>query len=226
MQNLDQERCADGTGPGGGGLLRPRLVVGLGNPGADYADSRHNVGFKVIERVLAGAGPGAREKPVAGGMMGGFEADGQRVWTLRPLTYMNRSGEVVAPIVAGLGLQPAEMLVVYDCLDLPLGRLRLRRAGSSGGHRGVESILQALTSAAVPRLRVGIGRPGQAEAVEYVLSPWCDAERALADAALAAAAEAVWLAVRAGVDVAMNRFNGWRADGPVCEKENGPDNPP
>ena len=198
-------------------MLRPRLIVGLGNPGEGYARTRHNAGFLAIERFLRQMAPGARETRLPDAMACEIDVDGRRVWTLRPLTYMNRSGEVVAPVAQALGLQPAELLLIYDCLDLPLGRIRLRQAGSSGGHRGVESILQALGTDTVPRLRLGIGRPGQQEVVEHVLSPWSDVELALADAVLTAAAEAVRMAVHAGVPPAMNAFNGWQA--PAAERD-------
>jgi PTH1 family peptidyl-tRNA hydrolase len=126
---------------------------------------------------------------------------------------MNVSGPAVAAEAERAGLRPDEVLVVCDCLDLPLGRIRLRPGGSSGGHRGLESVLAALGTAHVPRLRIGIGREDGTAVVDYVLSRWAAAERPLLDEVLATAVQALLCAAMDGVDTSMNRFNGWRAAG-------------
>ena len=198
----------------------PKLIVGLGNPGPEYAETRHNAGFLVVDRLLSKVGPRVScENRYNSRFCRG--AYGGRVFhTACPTTFMNRSGEAVKRIVNVLQLQPAEILVVYDCLDLPLGRLRLRAAGSSGGHRGVESIIHALGSADFPRLRVGIGRAGEKEVVEHVLSAWTGQERPLVEAVLGTAADAVLYSLRRGITAAMNAFNGWEPQ-PTAETVNG-----
>ena len=121
------------------------------------------------------------------------------------------SGRAVAKLVRSLGVLPEQVLVVYDCLDLALGRLRIRRRGSSGGHRGVDSIITELGSDAFARLRIGIGRP-RGETLDHVLSAWQHDEAPLVEQVLETAAAAALLAVRRGVDVAMNTYNGWQAE--------------
>lgn len=202
-------------------MALPRLVVGLGNPGGRYAETRHNAGFLVVDRVLA------RCTRLSGPEPGG-ESEcwtvrtpaGRQLWLQKPLTFMNRSGAAVAAAAQALGASPGDVLVVCDCLDLPLGRLRLRPGGSSGGHRGLESVLAALGTEAVPRLRIGIGRQDDVAVVAYVLAEWSPAEQRLAEPVLDAAADAVLSAVTDGVEATMNRFNGWRAAEPPPENAN------
>ncbi len=125
----------------------------------------------------------------------------------RPLTYMNDSGEAVAPLVRHYGVALGDLLVVYDDLDLPLGKLRLRARGGSGGHKGVESILAHLGTTEVPRLRLGIGRPAVGDPVDYVLSDWPPDELAIMDDAYGRAVDAIDCFVREGIVAAMNRYN-------------------
>ena len=188
-----------------------RLVVGLGNPGADYAATRHNVGFRVIERLAGRCG-------------GVFCFDGDlaaRVaWVslasvacalLEPQTFMNRSGQSVGAALARWPslLPERDLVVVYDDLDLPPGRLRLRPGGSAGGHRGMADIARALGTSTIPRLRFGIGHPGSASAViDWVLEPFLPEEEAgLLPGAIDRAADAVECVVADGLEVAMGRFN-------------------
>jgi PTH1 family peptidyl-tRNA hydrolase len=187
-----------------------KLVVGLGNPGRRYARSRHNVGFRVLDAVAARARAGPAEERFAGRFTECTLA-GERVGLLAPETFMNRSGEAVAEALAGLpGVDPAaDLLVVFDDADLPLGRLRLRARGSSGGHNGLADVLAKLGSEAVPRLRFGIGRPlVPTGTVEFVLSPFAPDEEAVLAHALPRAADAVTCFVADGIGAAMNRFNG------------------
>ena len=164
------------------GLTAIRLVVCLGNPGAQYAPSRHNAGWMVADRLLASGRllplpEGLR--PIPNGMLWNLRLDGgATVLVLKPTTYMNASGEAVAALLQQLPLSPREILVVSDDLDRPNGTLRLRANGSAGGHRGLQSIIEALQSQDFPRLRLGIGRPGpeaDLSIVEYVLLPWVSA---------------------------------------------------
>lgn len=187
-----------------------KLIVGLGNPGARYARTRHNVGFRVLDALAerAGAAPAARR---FGGRFAEGALAGERVGLLAPETYMNRSGEAVAEALAALPVaDPArELLVVFDDADLPLGRLRLRARGSSGGHNGLADVLDRLASEQVPRLRFGIGRPSEPkDTVDFVLEPFTPAEEELLGLAVPRAADAVECFVREGVAAAMNRFNG------------------
>jgi len=185
-----------------------RAVFGLGNPGPRYADTRHNAGFRVVE-TLCGRW---RAVPDAG-------APTYRAWIARrgevdvalvmPVTFMNGSGEALEAWRALHGLEPEELLVVVDDVYLPVGTLRLRAEGSSGGHRGLESIEQALPGPGYPRLRVGVGAAaGAAELREHVLEGFADdAERETFEAAVRRAAEAVECWVDEGILAAMNRFN-------------------
>jgi PTH1 family peptidyl-tRNA hydrolase len=190
-----------------------KLVVGLGNPGPRYARSRHNVGFRVLD-VLAARGGGAAERRF-GGRFVECALAGQRVGLLAPETFMNRSGEAVAAALAALPVADpaADLLVVFDDADLPLGRLRLRARGSSGGHNGLADVLARLASDAVPRLRFGIGRPaGPVDTVDFVLAPFVPEEETLLTEALPRAADAVACFLGEGIAPAMNRFNGvWPA---------------
>ncbi|MBR0457946.1 MAG: aminoacyl-tRNA hydrolase [Victivallales bacterium] len=154
---------------------RTRLVVGLGNPGSEYANTRHNLGFLVVDELMSKVG-GSRscEWQPREGLLYELEFKGERVHALKPLTFMNCSGNAVEETVRQLGISPKELLVVCDDLDLEFGLLRLRVSGSTGGHRGLASIVEHLASSEFPRLRVGIGRPqpGDGSVVDYVLSPW------------------------------------------------------
>jgi len=145
---------------------------------------------------------------------------GRSLSFLKPLTYMNNSGDAVEKLVRSLELAADEVLVIHDCMDLPLGRIRLRQKGSSGGQRGVESIIEKLGTDQFPRLRVGIGRPDRA-VIDYVLSGWNTDELPLVQEVVGASVDALFLAVRRGVPVAMNAFNAWS---PVSESDTSGEN--
>jgi peptidyl-tRNA hydrolase, PTH1 family len=191
-----------------------KLVVGLGNPGPRYARTRHNAGFRVLEAVAERAGVALAARRFAGRFAEGTLA-GEPVGLLAPETFMNRSGEAVAAALAGLPVaDPAcDLLVVVDDADLPLGRLRLRARGSSGGHNGLADVLETLGTDEVPRLRFGIGRPSEPKGtVDFVLEPFTPAEEELLGLAVPRAVDAVECFVREGAAAAMNRFNGaWPA---------------
>mgnify|MGYP006294561161 FL=1 len=185
------------------------LVVGLGNPGDRYENTRHNAGFLVVDR-LRDLLDGTAENAAWNGAVSRCRCGGQTVALLKPLTYMNRSGDAVSTALETLDLSPADLIVVVDCIDLPLGRLRLRPRGSSGGHRGVESIIQTLGTRDFARLRVGVGRPDRETVVDFVLSEWLPDERPLVRRVVDTACEAVQTALQEGTTEAMNRFNGVR----------------
>jgi PTH1 family peptidyl-tRNA hydrolase len=183
------------------------LVVGLGNPGPKYADNRHNVGFRCVERlaVVHGLSFSRRQKRalIALGTLR------QRpVILAKPRTFMNRSGYAVASLVNFYRVPVERLLVVHDDLDLPLGSTRMRPSGGAGGHRGVRSIINQLGSRDFPRLRIGIGRPpGRMDPADYVLQDFSSDEEPLVEEALEQAVAAIetWLAE--GIDEAMSRYN-------------------
>ena len=196
---------------GGGAPRVDRLVIGLGNPGDAYADTRHNVGFRVAARLAKRArlefGTKAAESRIAEGSLGSV-----RVAIARPQTFMNDSGRAVRKLLDRYRLEPSAILVVTDDVDLPLGRVRLREAGGSGTHNGMRSIVAAIGEG-FPRLRLGVAPADPtgempADLAEFVLAPFTAHERELADATVAKAAEASEVALRDGVRRAMDVFNG------------------
>lgn len=185
------------------------LVVGLGNPGDRYADTRHNIGFRVIERLLERRGA-AREKECFSGSFVSLDLLGKRIGCLRPLTFMNLSGSSVQAAMSFYKLGLDALLVVHDELDIGFGELRLKLGGGDGGHRGVRSITERLGSDAYARLRVGIGRPPpdfRGDAAGFVLEAFASTERADAETLVDRAVDAVELFVESGLAKAMNATN-------------------
>lgn len=182
------------------------LIVGLGNPGPKYADTRHNVGFEVADALADRLRISLSREYDA--LVGWGQHKNRRIGLAKPQTYMNRSGDPVAALVNAYDLSPGDLLVVVDDLNLDVGQLRLRPGGSSGGHNGLAHIEQRLGTSAYPRLRIGIGSdyPHGAQA-DYVLSPFSAQQRDVIDDTLIDACNAALTAVRDGVDAAMNRFN-------------------
>jgi PTH1 family peptidyl-tRNA hydrolase len=190
------------------------LVAGLGNPGPEYAGTRHNVGFAVVERLASEAGVrlcGDR----FGAQAAQTDLSGIPISLLKPQTFMNLSGPAVAAWLEALGLPAARLAVVHDDLDLPLGRLRVAGSAGPGGHQGVASIQEALGTQAFPRVRVGIGRPREGEdAADRVLEEFAPEERAAVAEMVDRAAGAVRTLICHGLAVAMGRYNAWaRASG-------------
>ena len=182
-------------------------LLGLGNPGAEYAPTRHNAGFRVID--LLGAKYRVRLRSRLYARTGEGLVAGEKVVLAQPLTYMNESGGAAVRLLKRYDLTPQNLLVIYDDLDLDLGRLRLRRDGSSGTHNGMRDLVQRLGTEDFPRLRVGIGpKPPGADAVEWVLSPFRRGEERAVEETLARAVEAVECFLHEGLEVAMNRYNG------------------
>ncbi len=184
---------------------RPQwLIVGLGNPGERYAATRHNVGFQALDHLARRHHLSFRKARLQGLLAGG-EIEGHRVALLKPLTYVNRSGDVVAPLLRGYGLPLDRLLIVYDDLDLPRGRIRIREQGGAGGHKGMVSIIDLL-GPEIPRLRVGIGRKEE-DPQEYVLSPFTAEERVIMEKSYDRIADAVECIIREGLSKARERFN-------------------
>ncbi len=182
------------------------VLAGLGNPGPEYARTRHNLGYAVVEAVAGMLGASFRTVPRA--RIARASVAGAEVLLLKPTTFMNLSGAAVAPLMRRKGIPAAGLLVIHDDLDTGLGRVRLRRGGSAGGHRGVQSIIEAVGSSDFARLKIGIGRPPDGvDPVDYVLQrPLPEEKEALTKAvSTAAAACRAWL--EDGLEAAMNAFN-------------------
>jgi PTH1 family peptidyl-tRNA hydrolase len=184
------------------------LLVGLGNPGREYRNTRHNAGFLVIDRlseVLKISITRAQERALVG-----VGTDGERKIILaKPVTYMNLSGTSVSALMRFYKVPLENLLLVHDDIDLPLGTLRIRGSGGSGGQKGLASTIERLGTEDIARMRVGIGRPpGQKMAADYVLHPFAKDELELLTLVLDRAADAAVLFLRNGIDAAMNRYNG------------------
>lgn len=187
-----------------------RLIVGLGNPGPEYVDTRHNVGFRVVERLAERHGAGWRRDAALDGRIALVAIAGAQCLLLEPSTFVNASGRAVdAALRRWPGLDPGrDLLVVYDDLDLPTGRIRLRPAGGAGGHNGMRHIQSTLGRRDLPRLRFGVGHPGEAGAViDWVLGPFDEAEQAQVEAAIERAADAIEAVLADDLPAAMGRFN-------------------
>ncbi len=192
-----------------------KLVAGLGNPGKRYAESRHNVGFRVIEELARRWGVDeARYDRHFEALVGQAQRAGEPVLLMQPQTYMNESGRSVAAAWRFYKLALCELMLVLDDLDLPVGRLRLRPGGSSGGHKGLTDVIRCVGGDEFPRLRIGIGKVHPSATVEYVLSRFEPDEQPAMTAAIASAADAVEVWLRQGIDAAMNEFNR-KGDGPA-----------
>ena len=197
---------------------RTKLVVGLGNPGKEYAGTRHNIGFAVVDRLAEKWGCSFRKRWRFSAGVAEFTLNGGKIVLAKPQTYMNRSGASVSALANWLKVVPAEVLVVVDDADLPLGQIRLRASGGSGGHNGLRSIIESFAgSEEFARLRVGIGRPDKTvvagtgpvgeDITDHVLGKFSVQERELAEHAIEGAAEAVACCLKEGLTAAMNQFN-------------------
>lgn len=186
-----------------------KLIVGLGNPGPEYARTRHNAGYEAIDRLARRiADPSALAKARFDSLTLEGQVGSERVLLLKPTTFMNRSGRAVAQALAFFKLDAArDLLVIADDLDLPCGSIRIRADGGAGGHNGLSDILSALGSPQWARCRVGIDRPGQVPQAQYVLGRFTGEQQPLADAGIDLACEAALLWCTASIDATMNRFN-------------------
>lgn len=187
-----------------------KIVVGLGNPGKQYEGTRHNVGWMVLDRLAERAGSSGRPKPRDAAAVLHVRRDGRELALVKPSTFMNGSGLAVRKVLARERAPLEDLLVVVDDFALPLGRLRLRGAGSAGGHNGLRSIIGELGTQDFARLRVGIGEPDRS-AIDHVLSRFTAAERRNLDAVLDAAADAIQDWAGEGISRAANTWNSWGA---------------
>jgi PTH1 family peptidyl-tRNA hydrolase len=183
------------------------LVVGLGNPGEEYDKTRHNVGAEVVE-ILARRHGGKLRKQKERSVTDEVNVGGKRMALAVPLTYMNLSGEAVAPLVRRYGVEPGQLIVVQDEMDFELGRLQVKNGGGLAGHNGLKSIVAHLHTQDFVRIRIGIGKPpGSRQGADHVLRRFSKAERQEIDVVLEEAADAIELILAEGVNVAMNRVN-------------------
>jgi PTH1 family peptidyl-tRNA hydrolase len=196
---MDEDTC----------MAEMSLIVGLGNPGPRYENTRHNIGFRVVEELARKHGL-SFTKTESRALVASGTILGKRVLLAKPMTYMNISGDAVAPLARFYKIAPANVMIVHDDLDIPPGTLRLRKSGSSGGQNGLKHIIERMGTQDIPRLRVGIGRPpGRMDAAAYVLTPFEKGDEEMT------AVEAVDRAVKMieawltdGIDLAMSRYNG------------------
>ena len=185
----------------------PYLIVGLGNPGPQYARTRHNVGWLVVEKLADAYGLGFDRLQFKARVAQGTP-HGQRVILAKPLTYMNLSGEAVGPLLRFYKVSLDHLLLVYDEMDIPFGTLRIRPNGGSGGHGGMKSVIATLRSDNFPRIRVGVGRPPPGwDPPDFLLAPWTRDEETDVPTLVERAAQAANIWLTEGLLTAMNRFN-------------------
>jgi PTH1 family peptidyl-tRNA hydrolase len=190
-------------------LIIPRLIVGLGNPEAKYNQTRHNIGFEVVDALAHSWQFKLQENRRFQGFFAEGEVLGHKIGLLKPTTYMNRSGQSVRAVMDWYKLAPESLLVVYDDMDLELGRLRLRLSGSAGGHNGMKSIISHLNSQDFPRLRLGIGRSkGGGETISHVLGKFSAEDGPIVEKSLDLAIESLELGLKSGIEKAMSLYNG------------------
>jgi len=199
------------------GIAPLQLLVGLGNPGDKYAGTRHNVGFMALERLAAQSGGSFKQQSKLHGLLAEVAVGARRLRLLMPQTYMNDSGRSIRAALDWFDLEPAQMLVLVDDMDLPLGRLRLRTSGGAGGHNGLRSTIAYLGGQEFPRLRIGIGAPAlnpverKQRTVGHVLGRFAPAEQPVLDQVLEEVLQGVDLIQRLGFERAGNRLNGFVA---------------
>ena len=183
-----------------------KIIIGLGNPGSRYKDTRHNAGYMTIEKVAQRAKAVLKRSVRLRSHLAQTRIGNEDVILVRPRTFMNNSGVAVSAVMRKFGAKPESLLVVYDDVDLPLGKVRFRKQGSSGGHRGLGSVQQWIETQGCNRLRVGIGRPTE-DTADYVLSPFTAEEKPIADEAINRATNACFDWVEHGATYVMERYN-------------------
>ncbi|CDF59085.1 aminoacyl-tRNA hydrolase [Thermobrachium celere] len=186
-----------------------KLVVGLGNPGREYENTRHNVGFDVIDHLADSVCTNVNKIKFKG-LVGEFLYEGEKIILLKPSTFMNLSGESVREAKEFYKLNVEDIIVVYDDIAIDVGRIRIRPSGSDGGHNGIKNIIYQLNNDKFPRVRVGIGAP-KADLVSHVLGKFTPEERKIVDEVIKVSSDAVLEIIKNGVQSAMNKFNGYSA---------------
>jgi PTH1 family peptidyl-tRNA hydrolase len=184
-----------------------KLIVGLGNPGKQYEKTRHNIGFQVVDRLSEKLDIPLTQAKFKG-LFGSGHVRGEKVILLKPLTYMNLSGEAIRMVMDYFNISPEDIIVIYDDLDLPVGKIRLRQKGSAGGHNGIKSTIQHLGTQEFNRIRVGIARPQNGQSVtDYVLSNFSGEEQEIINEVVNRCAEACEAALEKPFLQVMNEFN-------------------
>ncbi len=183
-----------------------KAIIGLGNPGKKYKNTRHNIGFMVADALASALKCQKELKECCFSHI--YDCKNHDLLIVKPQTYMNNSGIAVKNLMEDFKIKPSEILVIYDDLDLPLGKIRLRKSGSSGGHRGVQSIIDNIKTQEFPRLKIGIGRPAsRKEVVDYVLSPFSKDEQLLVEKVIFSAVECLLNVIKYGIDKSLNSCN-------------------
>ncbi|MEM9274786.1 MAG: aminoacyl-tRNA hydrolase [Cyanobacteria bacterium P01_F01_bin.143] len=190
-------------------LIIPELIVGLGNPEPKYDQTRHNIGFDAVDSLARVWSLSWKENKRFQGLIAeGTSPYGNKIRLLKPLTYMNRSGQAVRAVIDWYKIAPGSVLVIYDDMDLPVGRLRIRRSGSAGGHNGMKSIIAHLGKQDFPRLRIGIGKSdGKKQTIGHVLGKFAPEEKTVIQEMLDISVNAVEKSLKEGIEKAMNIYN-------------------
>lgn len=199
-----------------------KVIAGLGNPGAEYANTPHSIGFEVVDALAREIGASWRASSSFGGELAAGMLGGVKVVLVKPMTYMNLSGDCVAPVVKYHNAKVAEdLLVVSDDIDLPVGKMRVRKGGSAGGHNGLKSVIERTGTPDFVRLRLGVGRDSheRANVIGHVLGKFSPADRRVMDEVVAQAVKAIGTIELESVETAMNRYNGWTAESAAAGKE-------
>lgn len=183
-----------------------KIIIGLGNPGRKYKGSRHNIGFRVVEEI-ARRFPVEKEESRFDAIIGHTRINGEKVLLVKPLTYMNLSGKAVRPLVNWFKADLQDIIVAYDDMDLAPGVLRIREKGGTGGHKGLASVSEWLTSRDFARLRIGVGHPTEEDVVGWVLGQFDPVEERIIDDAVGNAADALETWIKDGIVKAMNEYN-------------------
>ncbi len=184
-----------------------KLIVGLGNPGTRYEKTKHNVGFMVIDKIAEDV-EHTPWKDQFNGQVSTCTIKGEKIMLVKPQTFMNVSGECVGPLMRYYKIEPQDVYCIYDDMDLPVGKIRIRTHGSSGGHNGIKSLISHLGTEEFPRFRVGIGRPlPQRTVVDHVLAPFLEEQQEAVEKGIKDMAKAVLGCINLGLEVGMNRFN-------------------
>ena len=187
-----------------------KVIAGLGNPGQEYANTPHSIGFEVVDAIARAAGAEWRESRANKGAVAEVSIAAEKVKLVKPLTFMNLSGDCIAPILRYSNATVNDLIVVSDDIDLPVGRMRVRKGGSAGGHNGLKSVIERVGSPDFVRLRIGVGRDrnDRSKVISHVLGKFDPASRATMDLVVAEAVKAVCAIVNSGPEKAMNDYNG------------------
>ncbi len=199
-----------------------KVIAGLGNPGAEYANTPHSIGFEVVDALAREIGASWKASSSFGGELAAGMLGGMKVVLVKPMTYMNLSGDCVAPVVKYHNAKAAEdLLVVSDDIDLPVGKMRVRKGGSAGGHNGLKSVIERTGTPDFVRLRLGVGRDSRerANVIGHVLGKFSPADRRVMDEVVTQAVKAIGTIELESAETAMNRYNGWAAESAAAGKE-------